>query len=618
MCGINGILNFNGDHVDKGSLVKMNSRMIHRGPDDDGFYIDKNLGFSMRRLSIIDIDGGHQPISNEDGRYTVVLNGEIYNYIELREELEKKGHSFKTKTDTEILVHIYEEMGEKCLEKLNGMFAFAIWDSMAREMFIALDRFGIKTLFFYTDNSRFCFSSELKSILTLNFNKKIDYSSILLYLFILYIPSPKSAIQGVYKLEPATYMKIDERGNIIKKNYWGIKYFNTVNDVNINEFKEEFLSLLNDAVSLQMRSDVPVGTFLSGGIDSSAVVAMLSKLRNGDPVRTFSVGYEGHNIDERKYARQIAEMYNTEHRELFLTIDNIRDKFRKIVWFMDEPIGDSAAIPAFLLSEIARDSGVKVILNGTGGDEIFGGYKRYVRGSFKNYVISQSKEMIKLSRAILQSPFSYKSAFRLRDSMIQYNSMVSGSILGLREYINSGHWFDVLYSGLNEVMSEKFNELNHLPEIERLMNFDIKTYLPGDLLFLFDKMTMGASIEGRVPLIDHRMVEFMSRIPANYKIKDDTLKYLVKKSLEGILPDDIIYREKMGFGAPVYFWLCNDIFNWFQIDEDTLSPVTKEIFQTQQILNTIKYKKYDRWNSQFIYNLIVFELWYRDVFLSIN
>ncbi len=614
MCGINGILNFNGRPLMVDDLQGMNAKMIHRGPDDDGYYTDGNMGLAMRRLSIIDLQGGHQPISNESGRIWVVLNGEIYNYIELRKELESRGHLFKTKSDTEVLVHLYEDMGEQCLNKLNGMFTFAIWDSYKKELLVANDRLGIKPLFYYKNSSFFAFSSELKSLITLDVDREIDRSSFLLYLFLLYVPYPRSMVKDVCKLEPATLLKIDGRGNITKKTYWKIENFNSVEQIDFEEFRDTFITLLTDAIRLQLRSDVPIGTFLSGGVDSSCIVAMLSNLNKGaHPIRTFSVGYEGHFTDERQYAAQVAKLFKTKHTEFFITTSDVKKNLRRIIWFMDEPVGDSAMLPAFLLSEMARESGVKVLLNGTGGDEIFGGYRRYLETEVRYYLRKKLNTMSNLALSLIARPFSLYNTFKSMNGLMDYCCNVSGSFMGLRSFLKDDSWFGMLTNHLDITLGNEFDQLITLPKVDRLMHFDLRTYLVGDLLFLLDKMTMAASIEARVPLIDHRMVEFMATIPASLKIKDGNLKSLVKKALKGILPDTILAREKMGFGGPVSFWLSEGILDKTGIFEDGLSTETKELFKQEKLMDTLKNRKHNRWNAQFLYNLAVFELWYWNV-----
>jgi asparagine synthase (glutamine-hydrolysing) len=614
MCGINGIFNLNGSPVVKDILLRMNAKMIHRGPDDEGYYIYKNIGLSVRRLSIIDIQGGHQPISNEDGRYWMVFNGEIYNYVELRLELENKGHVFKTRTDTEVVIHLYEDMREGCLDKLNGMFTFAIWDSYKRGLFVANDRLGIKPLYYLKNNSSFCFSSELKSLLVLSSDNNIDYSSYILYLALLYVPYPKSMIKNILKLEPATYLNINDKGGLVKKSYWGINKLKTLEKIDDNECKETFLSILSDAMKIQLRSDVPVGTFLSGGIDSSCVVAMLSRMRNKNAIKTFSVGYEGHSIDERPYALQVSQRYGTEHEELLLTKEDIMNNLERIVWFMDEPIGDTAAIPTFLLSEMARQSGVKVILNGTGGDEVWGGYSRYINSGLKGFLKRRVHPMKNTMVSLLMKPRYVSTAMKLGDEMISYLCRMNRGLVGLRPFLKDEVWFDVLLEGIDDNMKNHFSSFKHLNDTDRFIGLDLKTYLVNDLLFLLDKMTMAASIEGRVPLIDYRMVEFMFAIPARRKIKNGNVKGLVKEWLKDILPDEVLQRKKMGFGGPVHYWLSNGVIDGFGLFKEDVSPVTNEIFKLTKIQRIIKNKQFTKWNSQFIYNLAIFELWYRGVF----
>lgn len=619
MCGINGIFRFDGQAVRESDLRPMNDGMFHRGPDDEGYYCSGNLGFAVRRLSIIDISGGHQPLSNEDGRYWVALNGEIYNYIELREELEGRGHIFKTKTDTEVLVHLYEELAERCVERLNGMFVFAVWDSISKELFIATDRLGIKPLFyFYERKSALFFSSELKSLMSMDFDKRIDYASYVLYLFLMYVPYPKSLLEGVCKLEPATWLKVKEQGEIIKKTYWDTGTARQDEIVDKVKFKEQFLALLSDAVRLQMRSDVPVGTFLSGGIDSSCIVAMLSMLNSRNPVRTFSLGYEGHHIDERPYALEVSRLFKSEHTEYFLTKESVMNNLRRIVWYMDEPMGDSAAVPTFLLSEAARSAGVKVLLNGTGGDEIFGGYKRYIVNGSKAALMNRIKTAARMFQGFSAKPAFLKATARLNNPLINYLEGISGSYTGMLLFAETAKVFDDMSRNLNSLMAAPFNRLCGGDEAGRLMDFDLKTYLVGDLLFLLDKMTMGASVEGRVPLLDHRLVEFMGSFSSSARIENGNLKALVKSSLEGILPDNIITRKKMGFGSPVLFWLQENIFDGLGVFGEGVSDITSKAFDLSSIRRVAADRRYNRWNSQFLYNLAIFELWHQEVFKKFN
>lgn len=616
MCGINGVLNFDiSKAATKEQLALMNSKMIHRGPDDEGYHLDNNLGLSIRRLSVIDVQGGHQPISNEDNRYWVILNGEIYNYIELRKGLIAKGHIFKTKTDTEVLVHLYEDLQEGCVEKLNGMFAFAIWDSSKRELFVATDRIGIKPLFYFKNNSYFCFSSELKSILTMDFKKDIDRSSLFLYLFLLYVPYPRSIVKNIYKLEPASCIKISQNGDITKKIYWDLKKPAPFYENKIEEYKDKFKTLLNDSIQLQLRSDVPIGTFLSGGIDSSSVVAFISDHTTDNPMKTFSVGYEGHYMDERPFALEVAKKYNTMHTELYINKEALNKNLKRIIWYMDEPIGDSAAIPTFLLSDIASKAGVKVILNGTGGDEIFGGYNQYLKNEISHIAKNKLRILRMYTYLLKQKPHRLGHVYKsLNNPVFEYLTNINnGSYTGFFGFLKDMRWVDRLTIDIFCLFGDKYNSLVEDDFINGLMNFDLKTYLVGDLLFLLDKMTMGSSIEGRVPLLDHRLVEFMSEIPSSVKIRNGNLKSFVKNSLSGILPETILSRNKMGFGAPVLFWLLSGILDELHIFEDP-APVTAELFDCKKLKQIVRGKKFNMWNAQFIYNLAIFDLWAKEVF----
>jgi asparagine synthase (glutamine-hydrolysing) len=377
MCGINGIYDFNGNVVRREQLEVMNSKMVHRGPDDDGYFVSGPFGMGMRRLAIIDIEGGKQPITNEDERFFAVLNGEIYNYVELQKELVARGHILTTKSDTEVLVHLFEDEGTKCVQRLNGMFVFAIWDDLKRELFLFRDRIGIKPLFYTRQNNLFVFSSDLSSLTAiLPLAKDVSLDAFLLYLGLSYVPYPWTIFRNVHKLEPGHYLEVDSSNEVIISKYWDIEEFETLRLAKIEDYQSLVLELLRDSIRLQMRSDVPIGTFLSGGVDSSCVVALLAE-QTSQPVRTFSVGFEGHHTDERPYARLVAERFQTDHLELMITADDICNYFHKVINFLDEPLADNALFPTLMLSELARERGVKVILNGSGGDEIFGGYGRY-------------------------------------------------------------------------------------------------------------------------------------------------------------------------------------------------------------------------------------------------
>lgn len=595
MCGINGIKNFNGQPVDRKQLEDMNQLLIHRGPDDKGYYVDKSdksLGLAMQRLSIIDLSGGQQPISNEDKSVWIVFNGEIYNYIELRQDLIKKGHHFKTNSDTEVIVHLYEEKGTELLDDLNGIFTFAVWDKNKKQLFIARDRLGVKPLFYFKTADCFAFSSELKSLLKIApFTKKINENAFLLYLLLMYVPDPLSIVEGISKLEAGYYLLVDQNGNVAQNKYWDVEPKKKFIHFNEKEAKDYLLFLLKDALKIQLRSDVPLGIFLSGGLDSSSLVAIASEIQT-KPIITLSVGYENHLVDERLFAQQIAKQYQTNHFELFIRPKDLKENFNELIWLMDEPFSDSAAIANFLLAKLARKNGIKVILSGAGGDEIFGGYERYLfdwKHVFKN----------------LARFFSVFGRLRNNNEQLDYICSI-GCGRGLGIFLSRNKFNELnFYKNFQKVMKPFSQQINlWSTPLQKKSFLDLKNYLIGDILMLFDKMTMGASVEGRVPLLDHRLVEFMFSLPDHFKIKNKEKKYLLKQTMRDKLPEEILNRPKMGFGAPVSHWL-----------KDILAEKSGELNFT---LNgrSIQYDFLLKRNSfrQILFGLEIFKQWHENVF----
>ncbi len=618
MCGINGIFNFDGKPVARESLQAMNEKMIHRGPDDDGFYLDENLGLSMRRLSIIDLEGGKQPITDEDGTCWLVFNGEIFNYVELREGLVSRGHRFSTRSDTEVILHLYQEMGEDCVRELNGMFAFALWDSGKRELFLARDRLGVKPLFFSEKGGQFLFSSELRSLLELLEAPELDPDSYLLYLFALHVPCPRSIIRGVSKLEPGHYLKIKSDSTVQKRKYWDVERFETDPEGSVEDYADELLELLRDSIRLQKRSDVPVGTFLSGGVDSSAIVALLSE-SSSSPIHTFSVGYEGLSLDERPFARIVSERYQTHHHDLCLRVDDVARHLERVIGYMDEPLADSAMVPTLLLSEMARDVGVKVVLNGTGGDEIFGGYHRYrrmrstpLRYAFDRIPLSARRFAGGLFRILKVDELM---ATRFSDPLFDFFASRSYG-RGGDGVFKSGH-MEGIAANMRGCSSGYCRSSHWYRQPTEHMYFDLKTYLEGDLLFLLDKMTMGASIEGRVPLLDHRIVERMFALPEKMKVDGNQLKVLFKRALKDHLPSEILFREKAGFGGPVDKWVGHKAGESLTAClEKGLSPMAERFFDGARLSSAIRDDGTASLNPQFLFAAVVFESWYHSVFNS--
>jgi asparagine synthase (glutamine-hydrolysing) len=552
VCGIAGIYRFDEAPPETRALQAMLDRMVHRGPDDQGTFADGGLAFGIRRLSIIDVKGGHQPIESEDGRYCIVFNGEIYNFLELRAELVGR-HTFRTHSDTEVLLHLYEERGPACLADLNGMFAFAVWDRRERELFVARDRLGIKPLFYVAEPGRFAFSSELRSLVELTGRRAIDETAFLMYLLMMYVPAPDCLVEGVRKLPPAHYLKIDRHGRIETRRYWDVERFGDAR-LDEGEARERLLELLRDAIRLQQRSDVPLGVFLSGGLDSGTVVALMAE-QVTQPVRTFSVGFEGHLYDERPAARMVAARHGAVHRELLLDAKAAIATLPEVAAYIDEPVCDSAAVPTLLLSRLAREDGIKVILNGTGGDEVFGGYPRYSDQGVRRALAALPLGLRRLAGLALGVGGS-PHALRVRNPMVDYLCRISGRLDLMGRLLRDPAWTERLTGRLDDLLSPLFHDPRLVTDVSRRTYFDLHTYLVGDLLALLDKMTMAASVEGRVPLLDHRLVEWMFALPDRFRVAGGTTKRLFRQAIGDLLPTEVLATPKRGFGAPVGHWLA--------------------------------------------------------------
>jgi asparagine synthase (glutamine-hydrolysing) len=554
--------------VDPGLLGRMGQLTVHRGPDDEGKHVDGHCAIGMRRLSIIDLEGGHQPISNATDTLWVVCNGEIYNFRELRTELLGKGHQFKTGSDSEVILHAYAEYGDTFVGRLNGMYAFALWDARRKRLLIGRDRLGIKPLYYMQQGSNLIFASEAKAILALpGMSPTLDQSALWSYLRLGYVAAPQSIFSHVRKLPTASTMTI-EAGKVKIQKYWSmpqeIEY-----GVSEADWIERTRDSIERAVRTQMISDVPLGAFLSGGIDSSAVVAYMSA-NSSQPIKTYSIGFSGSAADEfyneLPYAKKVAEQFRTDHHEIVVKPDLVT-LLPKLIWHMDEPIADSAFLTTYLVAEFARRD-VKVILSGVGGDELFGGYRRYLG----NFYQSKFNKIPRVLRGALAKLGEFLPSDR--HSSILNTLRYAKGFLGAADLS-----FEERYLSYVEALSRKKTEAillspQELPEdavtaalrearsddaLNRLMCADASTQLPDDLLLLTDKMTMATSLECRVPFLDHELVELSSRIPESLKIRGGNLKYLLKKALGGMLPDEILFRRKRGFGAPMGAWLKREL-----------------------------------------------------------
>ena len=559
MCGISGILNYDQSNVNKEVLDKMNQEMLLRGPDDSGHYIDGNCGIAMRRLSIIDLDSGKQPIANETKTIHVVLNGEIYNYIELRKELEGLGHHFSTQSDTEVLVHLYEEYGTDSINHLNGMFAFAIWDSLEKKLWIARDRLGIKPLVYFEHSKGFVFASDLNALsVHPSFSKDLNIDSLLLYLNLAYFPTPQTIWKTAKKLPPGHWILIKNNKIQVEK-YWELKPKNTW-AIDQNTFTEKVEQCFRESIEFRSRSDVPVGTFLSGGIDSSAITALFCK-QSSKPVHTFCMDFVGKENNEGNYARMVAELYNTTHHSYKLSLDKALNELDELLPIIDEPLGDSAIIPSYILSKLARNENITVMLSGAGGDELFGGYRRHFPN--KQDIIAGKLSMVPISFWRLLGKVTNRKlmhhGLQSWDKGSAYGINTAGIQLGLLDsIINDSRFFnDAMELSKSQFSKLNMNEINNGYSYGRMVT-DLQNYLVDNVLSITDKTSMAASVEARVPFLDHNLVELVFSVPPyinlgknGYSSSKQTLKNISKK----ILPKKVLNREKTGFNAPVFSWI---------------------------------------------------------------
>lgn len=578
MCGIHGLIQLDGRAVEPRWLSAMGDVTAHRGPDDEGQHIDGHCGIAMRRLSIIDLAGGHQPISTADGRLTVVCNGEIYNYRELRAELQGLGHVFKTGSDSETLLHGYAAWGDEVVHRLNGMFDFALWDAGRRRLLIGRDRLGVKPLYVLQDGQRLAFATEAKALLQLpGVRTELDRDALADYLHLGYVPAPLSMFKGIRKLPPGTLLAVE--GNQVRQWRWWRMPAAVDRGTTEADWVRRIRDGIDRSVHMQMVSDVPIGAFLSGGVDSSAVVAAMARHSSG-PIRTYAIGFEGGTAEqlynELPYARRVAELFKTEHHEIVVKPDVV-GLLPKLLWHMDEPIADSAFITTYLVSEFARHD-VKVILSGVGGDELFGGYRRYLGGHYAQRfqalpgwarrVASATAARLPADRhhkwlnvARLAKGFIASAEMDADERYRSYLQVISRETLARLMLIGE--------PAADDRLALAFAGAGRDDELNRLFAVDAETQLPDDLLLLTDKMSMAVSLECRVPLLDHELVEMAASIPGELKVKGGRLKHLMKAALQPDLPDDILHRAKRGFGTPMGAWLKKEL---LAVVRELLSP----------------------------------------------
>ena len=613
MCGIAGVFGIQGQPVGFEEVQAMCDVIIHRGPDDEGYFIDDSIGMGMRRLSVIDLETGQQPVSNAEGSVQVVMNGEIYNYKEIRKELQAMGHTFSTSGDTEVIVHLYDEYGADCVHKLRGMFAFSLWDKKRQKLMLVRDRLGKKPLYYGEFQGRLVYASEIKSILQLPYvDRELNWASVGHLFSFLTTPPAESIVEGVRKLEPGHMLTIEAGKAPVIRSYWDVRFepdYSRSEKDTVDTLRET----LQESVRIRMRSDVPYGAFLSGGIDSSAVVAMMAR-ESSKPVKTFSIGFSEKAFNEAPYARQVADALGTDHHELILEPD-VLDILDDLIWYLDEPFGDSSAIPTYMVSKMAAEK-VTVALSGDGGDEIFGGYDKYLKEQKERqreripYPVRRMlgvigagmKEGMKgrnfLRHIALNGAERYLDAGKLFGRQEQrglFQSEAAERILATdplaykRECLEkeSGHWLS----------SVQYN--------------DIKNYLPLDIMTKVDRMSMAHSLETRSPLLDHKLVEFAATIPPEMKLYNGSTKHILKQSMRGILPDSIIDRRKQGFAVPLGAWFRGEMSDFVRDLLFSASSRSRNIFNVDYIDRLLSLHQRGREADLQLWTLISFELWCR-------
>ncbi|GAB3443625.1 asparagine synthase (glutamine-hydrolyzing) [Massilia solisilvae] len=604
MCGIFGIIHFDGAPVRDETLSLMGSRMRHRGPDDEGHWIDGAAGFGMRRLSIIDLEGGHQPISNEDGTIHLVLNGEIYNYRELREELLGRGHRFKTHSDVEVVLHLYEEMGPGCVERLNGMFAVAIYDQPRKRLWLARDRLGIKPLFYRRLHNGLAFASDLASLAAIA-PVELDPAALISYLGYSYIPEPDTVYRGIKKLTVAEQMVIED-GQVRASRYWSPDRLSAWTG-GVDEAERRLEELLLDSALLELRSDVPVGIFLSGGVDSSAVAALAARVNGAEAVKTFTIDFAGKGGQDAAYAQMVADRLGAEHRVISVDAAEQARALDELLAVLDEPMSDSAIVPTYLLSKKAREQGVKVLLSGAGGDEVFGGYARHFPGRAGSAAWIAHNPLARTAARLAFQASKPHLAWRVASPARDFAIAISGANL---EFLRRGLRDRQQFDGLLARFEQDFGAARASSALAR-MRLDLDTYLPNNVLALTDKATMAASVEGRVPLLDHRIVEFAFSLPLHLNPLGGKDKGLFKRVLERYVPREVLVRGKEGFNAPMHEWVEKDP---KAIREELLGcavPLLKDMIDLQVVEAWLDAPERRRPAGESLYALYLLNRWLR-------
>jgi asparagine synthase (glutamine-hydrolysing) len=621
MCGIAGFTHFAGNMGDKVALKKMGDSIYHRGPDAGGEYLDEHVGLAHRRLAIIDLsDAGIQPMTSHDGKYIIVFNGEIYNFQALRAELSAAGYPFKTHTDTEVILALYATEGENLLNKINGMFAFALWDTTTQKLIIARDRMGKKPLYYLQTETKFAFASEIKAILTLpGVPRDIRLDAVYDFFAYQYVPDPKSIFTHIHKLPPGHYMIVDANGIEITQ-YWDVSFKHTSTESEV-ELTEKLRELATHCTKQRMVSDVPLGAFLSGGVDSSGVVAMMAN--NSDtPVKTCSIGFDDKKYNETEFAKEVADKYHTEHHE-FTVHQNVADNLEKIVGYFDEPFADPSLIPTFFVSELARQQ-VTVAIAGDGGDEVFAGYEKYTTDATENRLRNKFPKVLRKRLFPRLADFlALSNATIWRKGKSLLTSLSQDPAMGFyttNSQIDDRHWQKLAKQDVKDklgnyhpskITTDAYEKSDGPDHLAKILYTDMKTYLPGGILVKVDRMSMANSLEVRAPLLDRELVEFAATLPSSMKFKNGEKKHILKEAFKPMLPDGILYRKKMGFSVPLASWFRHEIKDMAKHHLIDQAQGLKTIFNHEYVITL--WNEHQNGNvdhSALLWSMLMFEMWW--------
>jgi asparagine synthase (glutamine-hydrolysing) len=632
MCGICGKLNFNRQEpADSGLLKRMMDLIWHRGPDGSGVYTSGPIALGHRRLSIIDLSTGDQPMCNEDGTVWVVYNGEIYNFPELRLQLQARGHIFKSTTDTEVIVHLYEELGEQSVAQLRGMFAFALWDERQRVLLLARDRVGIKPLYYTNTGRALVFGSEIKSLIAdPSVERRVNQRAIDQFFTYYYLPGRETLFEGIIKLEAGHYL-IFKNGQAVVKQYWDLQFPSRPQKMRFKDAVMELRTLLHRTVKDHMISDVPVGVLLSGGVDSTGVLRYAAE-EACSPIHTFTIGFEGQGFaDERPFARLAAQKYGTLHQEITMTAEDFRDFLPRYVWHMEEPVCEPPAVALYFVARLARQSAVKVLLSGEGGDEAFGGYQNY-----RNLLILEKlKSVLGPARGVLRSafqimgmagwkrfePYGYLVEPELAEYYLSRTATPFTGFNSIKETLYSKGFKETLRSHQSnesidhpdgQRVNRLFKERASRSILNQMLYMDTKTWLPDDLLVKADKMTMATSVELRVPLLDYQVLEFAASLPQHFKVFGWSTKRLLKAALAESVPSEILTRKKTGFPVPYENWIRNELKDFFTDTITAPGNFLRSYFEKEQLVKLFQMQNQGANRSKELFCLLVLELWHRE------